>query len=78
MTLFLTAILPMSLHLAASLSYGRGDTRAVDDDIFLYVYLAYGEIERIRWKEILTMLALTFLLAPCKVGVYLRFCCWYF
>jgi uncharacterized membrane protein len=69
--LFLTALLPMSLHLAASLSYDAV-ILALSMMTFSYIiYLAYGEIEKIRWKEILTMLALTVLLAPCKVGVYL-------
>lgn len=73
MALFLTAILPMSLHLAASLSYDAV-ILALSMMTFSYiVYLAYGEIEKIRWKESLTMLALTVLLAPCKVGVYLPF-----
>lgn len=71
MALFVTALLPMSLHLAASLSYDAVII-ALSMMTFAYImYLAYGEIERIRWKEILTMLALAALLAPCKVGVYL-------
>jgi uncharacterized membrane protein len=71
MALFLTALLPMSLHLAASLSYDAVII-ALSMMTFSYIiYLAYGEIGKIRWKEILTLLALTVLLAPCKVGVYL-------
>lgn len=71
MALFLTALLPMSLHLAASLSYDAV-ILALSMMTFSYIiHLAYGEVEKIRWKEILTMLALAVLLAPCKVGVYL-------
>lgn len=71
MALFVTALLPMSLHLAASLSYDAV-ILALSLMTFSYIiYLAYGEIEKIRWKETLTMLALAVLLAPCKVGVYL-------
>lgn len=71
MALFLTALLPMSLHLAASLSYDAV-ILALSMMTFSYiVYLAYGEVETIRWKERLTMLVLAVLLASCKVGVYL-------
>ena len=71
MALFLTALLPMSLHLAASLSYDAV-ILALSMMTFSYiVYLAYGAVETIRWKERLTMLVLAMLLAPCKVGVYL-------
>lgn len=71
MALFLTALLPMSLHLAASLSYDAV-ILALSMMAFSYItYLAYGEVEKVRRKEILTMLVLAVLLAPCKVGVYL-------
>lgn len=71
MMLFLTALLPMSLHLAASLSYDAV-ILALSMMTFSYIlYLAYGEIKIIGWKEKLTMLALCVLLAACKVGVYL-------
>lgn len=71
MTLFVTALLPMSIHLAASLSYDAVILGLAMMTFAYIVYLAYGDIERIGAKEWLTMAALGALLAPCKVGVYL-------
>lgn len=71
MTLFITALLPMGLHMAASLSYDAV-ILALAMMTFAYImYLAYGEKEKIGAREWVTMLVLTILLAPCKVGVYL-------
>lgn len=71
MALFVTALLPMGLHVAASLSYDSV-ILALAMMTFAYImYLAYGEKERISAKECVTMLILTIMLAPCKVGVYL-------
>ena len=71
MTLFIIALLPMGLHIAASLSYDAV-ILALAMMTFAYImYLAYGEKEKIGAKEWVTMLVLTVLLAPCKVGVYL-------
>lgn len=71
MALFITALLPMSIHLAASLSY---DAVILSLAMMLFatiVYLAYGDLKRVGTKEWLMTLALSVLLAPCKVGVYL-------
>ncbi len=71
MALFITASLPMSLHLAASLSYDAVILALAMMTFSYIVYLAYGDIERLGVKEWLTILVLSALLAPCKVGVYL-------
>ena len=71
MVLLITALLPMSIHLAASLSYDAVILGLAMMTFAYIVYLANGEIERIGAKEWLTMLVLSALLAPCKVGVYL-------
>lgn len=71
MALFITALLPMGLHLAASLSYDAV-ILALAMMTFAYImYLAYGEQEKIGVREWVTILVLSVLLAPCKVGVYL-------
>ncbi len=71
MTLFITALLPMGLHVAASLSYDAVILTLTMMTFAYIMYLAYGEKEKIGAKEFGTMLVLTILLAPCKVGVYL-------
>jgi uncharacterized membrane protein len=70
-TIFIIAILPMCINLAPSFSY---DCVIITLSMMLVaeiLYLAYGDLQRIRITDMLLAGALVFLLCPLKVMVYL-------
>ncbi len=68
---FVTALLPMSLHLACSLSYDA-TILALSFPLFASVMdMAYGARPRVTWAQVVRTAVLAALLAGCKVGAYL-------